>query len=667
MNRRVLIYVLVGVLVLAGAGGTALYLLRGSDQSSAQRTAAEAFGRAWTGGNLGTLAFAPGDTEDPAGAIQTTTAGLTAEKTDKPSAATPGDPVESESGETATVPLDVTWSLARDQKWTYQTTLTLVKQDDAWLPQYTPALVHPGLTGPQATAKLAAETVAGRRGQITGANDQVLVEEREVVMVGLQKSRADNLKQSVNQVAGIVDVDGAALLKRAEAAGKDAFVEVITLRRAAYDKVKAELQPIPGTVFQTKNLSLAPTSDFARPLFGTVGTATADIVEESGGRVQAGDDTGLSGLQRTYDEQLSGSPGVVVTATPAEEGAEPKEMFRAEPTDGENLQITLDQEIQNAADKALASARKLAGMVVVDTRTGNILAIANGGPNGNSYNRALLGQYPPGSTFKVASTFGLLEYGGMTADKTVACPATLAVGGKTFKNAEDEVLGKVKFSSDFAHSCNTAFVGSAKLISQEELAEAAAQLGYGTPNATGVTAYLGQVPTEGDTVEHAASMIGQSKVLASPLNVASASAAVASGTWHAPKLVLNGKPSENNTTEDDSEDAGEDVGEADAGTEVATGEVEPVELDPAAAKTLRSLMRGVVTNGTATALKGVPGGPVSGKTGTAEYGSDSPPRTHAWFTGFQGDLAFAVVVEDGGFGAATAVPLVKKFLTDLAS
>lgn len=78
-------------------------------------------------------------------------------------------------------------------------------------------------------------------------------------------------------------------------------------------------------------------------------------------------------------------------------------------------------------------------------------------------------------------------------------------------------------------------------------------------------------------------------------------------------------------------------------------------------------MRQVVTNGTATALKSVPGGPVSGKTGTAEYGSDVPPRTHAWFTGFQGDIAFAVVVEDGGFGAKAAVPLVKKFLSDLAS
>jgi len=75
----------------------------------------------------------------------------------------------------------------------------------------------------------------------------------------------------------------------------------------------------------------------------------------------------------------------------------------------------------------------------------------------------------------------------------------------------------------------------------------------------------------------------------------------------------------------------------------------------------------VVTNGTGVGLKSVPGGPVAGKTGTAEYGQETPPRTHAWFTGFQGDIAFAVVVEDGGFGSKSAVPLVKNFLTRLAN
>jgi cell division protein FtsI/penicillin-binding protein 2 len=80
---------------------------------------------------------------------------------------------------------------------------------------------------------------------------------------------------------------------------------------------------------------------------------------------------------------------------------------------------------------------------------------------------------------------------------------------------------------------------------------------------------------------------------------------------------------------------------------------------------LRDMMRAVVTEGTATALRDVPGGAVSGKTGTAEYGTDVPPRSHAWFTGFQGDLAFAVFVQDGQSSGTTAVPVARAFLTAL--
>lgn len=660
VNGRVLIYALVVVLVLAGAGGAAFYLLRDTDNSDAQTTAAEAFAQAWTGGNLATLAFADGS-DDPASAIQTITAGLTSEKTDKPTKVTVGDPTESDSGESATVPLKVKWSVGEDQTWSYKTTLTLVEQDGSWLPNYSSALVNPKLTGDLADATLETDTVDATRGKIIGADDTVLVKERPVVVVGIQKSRTDDVSSTVTQVASIVGVDSAALLKRVKAADADTFVEAITLRRAAYQKVRDQLQPIPGAVFQAKKLALAPTSDFARPLIGTVGTATADIIEDSDGRVQAGDTTGLSGLQRTYDEQLSGTPGLTVSAVPATDddsaSADPTVLYSVDPVDGEDLQITLDETIQNAAQAALDTSEQLAGMVAIDTETGNILAVANGGPNGNSYDRALLGQYPPGSTFKIASSLALLTDGGMTADTTVACPSKITVGGKTFSNAEDEVLGSVDFATDFAESCNTAFVGSADLITQEQLADAAASLGYGQDNATGVTAYTGQVPTDGDTVAHAAAMIGQGTVLTSPMTVAGASAAIASGTWHAPTLVLNGTAAD--TSADDSEDADEEAS--------TSTDVDPVELDSSAVKTLRSLMRKVVTEGTATALDGVAGGDVYGKTGTAEYGSDDPPKTHAWFTGYQGDIAFAVVVEDGGFGAETAVPLVKKFLAALAS
>jgi cell division protein FtsI/penicillin-binding protein 2 len=252
----------------------------------------------------------------------------------------------------------------------------------------------------------------------------------------------------------------------------------------------------------------------------------------------------------------------------------------------------------------------------------------------------MLGRYPPGSTFKVVSALALLEHG-VQPDAALSCPPTVTVSGKTFRNAEGEVLGSVPFHSAFAHSCNTAFVGQAAKVDQQQLADAAGSLGLGLPDADpsgtdalGATAFGGQVPVGGDPVEHAAQMIGQGKLLVSPLAVARMSAAVAAGRLMPARLVL-------------ADDARPAPGPA---------------LPQAPVTALRAMMREVVTGGTATVLKGLPGPPVSGKTGTAEFGSGNPPPTHAWFTGYRGDLAFAVVVEGGGFGGAVAAPLAGRFL-----
>ncbi len=77
-------------------------------------------------------------------------------------------------------------------------------------------------------------------------------------------------------------------------------------------------------------------------------------------------------------------------------------------------------------------------------------------------------------------------------------------------------------------------------------------------------------------------------------------------------------------------------------------------------------MRDVVTSGTGTVLRSVPGGPVHAKTGTAEFGTDNPPKTRAWMTGWQGDIAFTAFVEEGKSGGTVAGPVAARFLTMLA-
>jgi len=237
--------------------------------------------------------------------------------------------------------------------------------------------------------------------------------------------------------------------------------------------------------------------------------------------------------------------------------------------------------------------------------------------------------YAPGSVFKIVTATAALR-NGVTADTPVDCPDTFTVGGRTFRNDEGLApLGQIPFSRAFAVSCNTAFLGVAGRLPSGALQDAAALYGFGRTDLLPIRAEGGTVPPPASPVEAAADAIGQGRVQASPLLVASMSAAVADGTWRQPRLL-----------------AGD-------------GATTPLPAGVAAA--LRPLMRGVVTSGTGRAAD-LPGTPVQGKTGTAEYGTANPPLTHAWFTGFRGSLAFAVFVETGSSGGGAAAPIARRFL-----
>jgi cell division protein FtsI/penicillin-binding protein 2 len=266
--------------------------------------------------------------------------------------------------------------------------------------------------------------------------------------------------------------------------------------------------------------------------------------------------------------------------------------------------------------------------VAVQPSTGDILAVANR-PMDSSYDRALEGRYPPGSTFKVITTAALLR-DGLRPSETVDCPRTIAVGGRSFKNFEGSAQGAVPFSQDFAQSCNTAFVSLTERLPPDALHDAALDFGLGKPLRFGMPAAEAQVPPGSDLVARAATMIGQDKILASPLAMAGVAATLADGRWHAPRLLAQD-------------------GHA-TGTRLAGAERD----------TLRALTRDVVTQGTGTALASTPGD-VHGKSGTAEYGGGDPPPTHAWFIAYRGDVALAVLVENGRSGGTVAAPIAAEF------
>ncbi len=240
--------------------------------------------------------------------------------------------------------------------------------------------------------------------------------------------------------------------------------------------------------------------------------------------------------------------------------------------------------------------------------------------------------------FKVVSGAAMVE-SGIAPTTSLDCPKTTRVNGKRFKNAEDHVLGTVDFAESFAQSCNTAFVNSAEKVTAKTLSETAMSMGMGQID-IGTDAYMASVPEVDDPVEHAAAMIGQGKVLATPLAVATMTATVAKGTTVKPLLVLP--------------DARDRSGEVAAPDKKALTEV-------------KAMMRRTVTSGTASALDDIPGDPVYGKTGTAGVRHRCAPAHPFVVRRVPGDLAVAVLVEDGGFGAEAAVPVADRFFTEMNS
>ena len=601
-----------------------------SARDDAARAAADGVASGWRSGDL-TSAPVSGDAAAVQAGYAALVAGLGAGVVPSEVRVTAVERVK----DAATASLRVTWPFG--EGWTYDTTLALHGDLEAadggrWRADFGPTVVHPDLT--DGDTLRASRTVA-KRADVLATDGSVLVGDQPVVLVGVQPSKATDVPGLSATLAGLLDVDGAALAKRIASAKPDAFVDVITLRRPDYDRLKPQLQPLPGTVFRESTLPLAPTREFARALLGTVGPVSAEIVEASKGRLVAGDVAGLSGLQRQYDALLGGTAGVTVSRV---RGEQTSELFTVPPVDGKPLTLTLDPAVQKAADAALATAaggNGNAALVAVDVTSGAVLAVANTPASGAD--RALTGRYPPGSTFKTISTQALLA-AGVTPSQVVACPPTATVEGRSFRNFEGDAIGDVPFAVDFAQSCNTAFVGLSRTLSDDALQRAAAAVGLGEDWKVGTDAFTGGVPVNESGVDKAAATIGQGRVLASPLGMAVAVATIARGSWAPPSLVT------------DPTVAG-----------AATAPPTPV----ADLGVVRELMRGVVTGGTASALADVPGEPVYAKTGTAEYGSDSPPRTHAWAIGFQGNVAFAVLVEDGASGGRVAVPVAETFLRGL--
>ena len=515
---------------------------------------------------------------------------------------------QAEGATTANVAYSVTWDLGGGRTWEYDSHIELRETDDRWQVHWSPTVIHPKLAQQQAIA------VQGEQPELAPVLDRdgnLVLAPSRVISVLLEKEKAGNVRAVAGALATALDgfdrtITQASILAGAAKAPAGQPYQVVALRQTDYDLVKPAIYDLLGVRFTSAPRLLPNDKAFAPTL--------------------------LPGIRKVVEADLTGKAGWrVITTDPT--GAEVEELYAKAAEPAEAATTTLSVGVQRAAQAAVNAEPNASMLVAMQPSTGELLAVAQNAPADKQGPIALMGRYPPGSTFKIVTAAAALAAGKVTAATPLGCPATIVVDGREIPNSGKFDKGTIPLSSAFAFSCNTTFAQLATAMGPSELTGTAKQLGLGVdfvmPGATTVT---GSVPVASNVVERAEDGFGQGRVVASPFGMALLVSTVATGTMPTPALLRGA------TTEADSR-------------------VEPV--SPQVLDGVRAMMQEMVR--ITPALAAFPG--LRGKTGTAQFGDGK--HAHGWFVGYRGDLAFAVLLT-GAEKSSKAVTAAARFLSGLS-
>ena len=394
-----------------------------------------------------------------------------------------------------------------------------------------------------------------------------------------------------------------------------------------------------------------PLGDSMIDVTGTVGAATKELEPaEIAAGFSEGEPLGLSGIELAYNSRLAGKPGGTLSAVATEksEGAEGRVLGEGEPEAATPLKTTIDPVVQEAAVAALAGQD--GGVAVIDAKRGGIRALAG---------QAFSVLQPPGSTMKIVTATAALETGAATLESEYEYATSGVADGREIGNAYGEVCGG-DFVESFADSCNSVFAPLGMEIGEEQLTRTSEAFGFNEVPAifdeAGTQAVDPPVPTIPQPGEYnnelGVSAIGQGKVQATPLLMASVAQAIANGGLRMPTPITVDKS--------------------------LRPAAEPVRVtDPATARLVTKSMVAAVTSGTGI-YGAIPEAQVAGKTGTAEVGlrgdgsvddEGNPALVEdAWFSAFapadNPKLAIGVMIIDASAGGGTiAAPIASQVLS----
>ncbi|MFB7717235.1 MULTISPECIES: penicillin-binding transpeptidase domain-containing protein [unclassified Nocardia] len=509
------------------------------------------------------------------------------------------------TGDTATVDYSYEWRLPKDRVWSYSGQLQMGRSEGKWSVRWTSANIHPQLGN---TQTLQLRSIPAPRARVNERSGSDVLVPGAVYRVVFNRGASSNpvavsaaLANALRQFDERLTPEG--ILAAARKADGGYTVEVLS--EWEYQQVSNDLVGLSGVSFG-RQWDLVPTDRTFAP----------DL---------------LTQIRKTVIDEVDGKAGWNVVTVNAN-GGDTDVLKEVEPQTSPSFSLSVDRNIQNAAQRAVDLREDQAMMVVLQPSTGAILAIAQNEAADADGPVAASGLYPPGSTFKTVTAAAAMTAGNATPDTVVPCPSQIVVGDRTIPNYNLFSVGDVPMATAYERSCNTAFARIASELGGEDLRTAAAALGIG-PDYTvvGLPTVSGSVPQDDDLVQRAEDGIGQGKVLVSPFGLAMVAATVANGAAPVPYLISN-HPTEIK-------------GDRPA-------------LTPEVINGLRLMMRKVVLGGTAERIADQ--GEVYGKTGEAEVEGGS----HAWFIGYRGDMAFATLVVRGG-SSDNAVAVTRDMLTAL--
>jgi cell division protein FtsI/penicillin-binding protein 2 len=392
----------------------------------------------------------------------------------------------------------------------------------------------------------------------------------------------------------------------------------------------------------------ASTSPVASQVVGALGPIPPERREELARLgVPPDAEVGVSGLERIFDDRLIGRPGGELLA-----GA--RVLRRTSPRQAPAVRTTISLPVEQAAVTALGG--RLGGVVALQPRTGEVLAFAG---------IAFSGLQPPGSTFKMITATGALEAGITNPSKVYPVAQKAVLEGVDLENANGEFCGGTLLVS-FAKSCNSVFAPLGAQLGAKRLVDVAERYGFNhPPDVAGAAESTIPAPGDiGDDLAVGSSAIGQGRVQATALQMATVAAAIGL-RGRRPHLSLDFDAADGHQ----------------ATTERATS--------PPVARTMERLMLAVVRGGTGVRAA-IPGVKVAGKTGTAELKStqrcqpdpenpeacppeqqvDDPKDTDAWFAAYapagtgHPRIAVGVLLVSQGAGGDTAAPVARDVLLE---